>query len=105
MNFKMLLKYKCIDDYYKIQTRIKIFDNDNKELFSWKYTNGDFLVSKFIVLIDISRNMFYSFEKDTESLKIEIDFFNHILPAAPCKIWYIPQLQNRYILKHYRVLM
>ena len=99
----MFLEYEIIDDSHIVETQIKFLDGDDKQIYFLKYNNGNFIEyinKKFVFL---KKNIFYNFEKDTESLKIEILFRcnTNIFPLGVKKIWYIPKNTDRCILKHY----
>ena len=105
MYLKMFSEYETTNDWDIVETRIKFFDNDNNQLQYLKYNNGNFLAyQKFAFL---NKNIFYNFEKDTESLKIEILFRcnTNIYPLGVDDIWYIPKNTDRCIIKHYKGLI
>ena len=105
MYLKMFLEYETTNEWDMVETRIKFFDNDNNELQYLKYNNGNFFAyQKFVFL---NKNIFYNFEKDTESLKIEIEFRYNTTkyPLGVDDIWYIPKNNDRCIIKHYKGLI
>ena len=97
----MFLEYETKDDWDIVETRITLSDNDNNRLQYLKYNNGDFYAYQKFVFFN--KNIFYNFEKDTESFKIEILFRcnTNIFPLGVDDIWYIPKNTDRCILKHY----
>ena len=97
----MFLEYETLDDANIVETEIRFFDDDDKQIHLLKYNNGSFLTyQKFVFL---NNNIFYNFEKDTKSLKIKIEFqYNSLIFILGVdKIWYIPKNTDRCILKHY----
>ena len=93
----MLLDYENIKESHITITELKLYDDDDKEIYTASYNNGGNISFKNFVFIN--KHIFYNFEKDTKTLKIIIEF--RMTKVEVIKIWYIPKNTDRMILKHY----
>ena len=98
IDLKMKLEYENIDDSKIIKTEIKIYNDNNEEIFISNYINKDSIsYSNFVFL---NKNILYNFIEDTKFLKIIIKF-EFLQIKSIKKIHYIPTNNDRLYLKHY----
>ena len=98
IDLKMKLEYENIDDSKIIKTEIKIYNDNNEEIFISNYINKDSIsYSNFVFL---NKNILYNFIEDTKFLKIIIKF-EFLQIKSIKKIYYIPTNNDRLYLKHY----
>ena len=93
----MLLEYKNIDNSNIIITEFRLYNDDDEQIYTATYNNGDSISHNNLVYIN--KNIFYNFEKDVSNLRIEIFFY--MLRSEIVNIHYIPKNIDRFILKHY----
>ena len=98
VNLRTLLDYENIDDSHIVVTEIRLYNDDDERIYISTYNNGDSISLKNFVFLN--EKIFYNFEKDTESLKMIIEFQIFVLKKIN-KIWYEPKNTDRFILKHY----
>ena len=93
----MLLEYTNIDNSNIIITEIRLYDDNDDQLYTATYNNGDNISHNNLVYIN--KNIFYNFEKDVQNLRIKIFFY--MLRSAIVNITYLPKNLDRFIIKHY----
>ena len=97
IDLRMLLDYENIKEADLIITEFKLYDDNDKEIYTSTYNNGNNITFKNLVFIN--KYIFYNFEKDTTKLRILIYF--RMTEVEVVKIWYEPKNTDRFILKHY----
>ena len=97
IDLRMLLEYKNIDNSNIIITEFRLYNDDDDQIYTAIYNNGDNI--SFTNFVFINKNIFYNFEKDVSNLRIEIFFY--MLRSEIVNIHYIPKNTDRFILKHY----
>ena len=98
IDLRMLLDYENIDNSNIIITEFRLYNDDDEQIYTATYNNGNNISFKNFVFIN--KNIFYNFEKDTTKLRVLIFFY--MLRSEIVKIWYEPKNTDRFILKHYR---
>ena len=98
IDLRMLLDYENIDNSNIIITEFRLYNDDDEQIYTATYNNGNNISFKNFVFIN--KNIFYNFEKDTTKLRVLIFFY--MLRSEIVKIWYEPKNNDRFILKHYR---
>ena len=97
IDLRMLLDYENISESHITITEFKLYDDNDKEIYTASYNNGNNITFKNFVFLN--KNIFYNFEKDTTKLRILIYF--RMVKVEVVKIWYEPKNTDRFILKHY----
>ena len=97
IDLRMLLDYENIDNSNIIITEFRLYDDDDEQIYTATYNNGNNISFKNFVFIN--KNIFYNFEKDTIKLRVLIFFY--MLRSEIVKIWYEPKNTDRFIIKHY----
>ena len=98
IDLRLLLDYENIKEAHIVITEFKLYNDNDEQIYISTYNNGDSISYKNFVFIN--KHIFYNFEKDTENLKIIIEF--RMTRVEVVKIWYEPKNTDRFILKHYR---
>ena len=98
IDLRMLLDYENIDNSNIIITEFRLYNDDDEQIFTATYNNGNNI--SFKNLVYINKNIFYNFEKDVSNLRVKIFFY--MLRSEIVKIWYEPKNLDRFILEHYR---
>ena len=99
IDLRMLLDYENIKEADLIITEFKLYDDNDKEIYTSTYNNGKNITFKNFVFIN--KYIFYNFEKDTTKLRVLIYF--KMTKVEVVKIWYEPKNTDRTILKHYSI--
>ena len=97
INLKMLLEYENINEKNYVNTIYEILDENNNSLYNATINNNDY--QYFSNKVSIKENIFYNFTKNVKNMKFRIKFV--MTAAKVIKIWYIPNNNYRFILKHY----
>ena len=99
IDLKMLLEYSNIDSSNIIIIEFSLYDDDDddEQIYAITYNNSDYILHDNLVYIN--ENILYTFEKDIYNLKFEIFFY--MLRSDIVNIWYIPENNDRLIIKHY----
>ena len=97
IDLRMLLDYENIKEAHITITEFKLYDDNDKEIYTASYNNGNHIT--FNNFVFLNKNIFYNFEKDTTKLRILIYF--RMTKVEVVKIWYEPKNTDRTIIKHY----
>ena len=97
INLRLLLDYENINESHITVTELKLYDDNDKEICTASFNNGDNISFKNFVFIN--KYIFYNFEKDTAKLRILIYF--RMTDIKVVKIRYLPKNTDRMIIKHY----
>ena len=97
IDLRMLLDYENIKEAHITITEFKLYDDNDKEIYTTSYNNGNNISFKNFVFLN--KNIFYNFEKDTTKLRILIYF--RMTKVEVIKIWYEPKNTDRMIIKHF----
>ena len=97
IDLRMLLDYENINEAHIIITEFKLYNDNDEQIYTATYNNGDSISYKNFVFIN--KHIFYNFDKDTKNLKIIIEF--RMTRVEVVKIWYEPKNLDRFIIKHY----
>ena len=97
IDLRILLEYTNIDNSNIIITEFRLYDDNDDQLYTATYNNGNNISHNNLVFIN--KNIFYNFEKDVSNLRVKIFFYK--LRSEIVNIWYIPKNLDRFIIKHY----
>ena len=97
IDLRMLLDYENIKEAHITITEFKLYDDNDKEIYTASYNNGNNISFKNFVFLN--KTIFYNFKKDTTKLRILIYF--RMIKVEVVKIWYEPKNTDQFILKHY----
>ena len=97
IDLRMLLEYENINESNITVTEFKIFNDNDKEIYTATYNNSNYIT--FSNFVFINKKIFYNFEEDASKLRILIYF--RMTKVEVVKIWYKPKNTDRFIIKHY----
>ena len=98
MKFKIELEYQDTDDRHYIKSIYEIFDENNNRLYIKSINNNEY--NYFLNKLIIDENIFYNFTKNIKKIKFVIKF-QKLLSSRVIYLYYIKNLNYRFILKHY----
>ena len=98
MSFKIELEYRNINDRKYVKNTYEILDENNNRLYIKTISNDDY--SYYSNKIFIDENIFYNFNKDIKKIKFVIKF-QKLSASRVIYLYYMKNLNYRFILKHY----
>ena len=98
MSFKIELKHKDTDDRHYVKSIYEIFDQNNNSLHIKSVSNNEYNYFSNKLIID--ENIFYNFNKDIKKIKFIIKF-QKLSASRVIYLYYMKNLNYRFILKHY----
>ena len=98
MSFKIELEYRNINDRNYVKNIYQILDGDDNSLYIKTISNNDY--SYYSNKIFIDENIFYNFNKDIKKIKFVIKF-QKLSASRAIYLYYMKNLNYRFILKHY----
>ena len=98
MSFKIELEYRNINDRNYVKNRYEIIDENNNILYIKTISNDEYSYFSNKVIID--ENIFYNFNKDIKKIKFVIKF-QKLSSTRVIYLYYMKNLNYRFILKHY----
>ena len=98
MSFKIELEYRNINDRNYVKNIYEIFDENNNRLYIKTISNDEYSYFSNRVIID--ENIFYNFNKDIKKIKFVIKF-QKLSASRVIYLYYMKNLNYRFILKHY----
>ena len=98
MSFKIELEYRNINDRNYVKNIYEILDENNNRLYIKTISNDEYSYFSNKVIID--ENIFYNFNKDIKKIKILIKF-QKLSASRVIYLYYMKNLNYRFILKHY----
>ena len=98
MSFKIELEYRNINDRNYVKNIYEILDENNNRLYIKTISNNDY--SYYSNKIFINENIFYNFNKDIKKIKFVIKF-QKLSASRVIYLYYMTNLNYRFILKHY----
>ena len=100
IKFKIDLQYNDISERNYVKTIYQLLDENNNSLYIKSVTNNDYSYFSNRVIID--ENIFYNFNKDIKKIKFFIKF-QKLLSSRIIYLYYMKNLNYRFILKHYSI--
>ena len=98
MSFKIELEYRNINDRNYVKNIYEIMDENNNRLYIKTISNDEY--SYFSNRVIIYENIFYNFNKDIKKIKFVIKF-QKLSASRVIYLYYMKNLNYRFILKHY----
>ena len=98
INFKIELEYRNINDRNYVKNIYEILDENDNSLYIKSVSNSEYPYFSNKVIID--ENIFYNFNKDIKIIKILINF-KKLSASRVIYLYYMKNLNYRFILKHY----
>ena len=98
MSFKIELEYRNINDRNYVKNIYEILDENDNRLYIKTISNNDY--SYYLNKIFIDENIFYNFTKNIEKMKFTIKF-QKLSASRVIYLYYMKNLNYRFILKHY----
>ena len=98
IKFKIALEYRNINDRNYVKNIYEILDENNNRLYIKTISNDEY--SYFSNKVTIDENIFYTFNKDIKKMKFVIKF-QKLSASRVIYLYYIKNLNYRFILKHY----
>ena len=98
MSFKIELEYRNINDRKYVKNIYEILDENNNRLYIKTISNDEYNYYSNKIFID--ENIFYNFNKDIKKIKFVIKF-QKLSASRVIYLYYMKNLNYRYIFKHY----
>ena len=98
MSFKIELEYRNINDRNYVKNIYEIFDENGNSLYIKTISNDEY--SYFSNKVTIDEDIFINFTKNVKKIKILIKF-NKLSASRVIYLYYMKNLNYRFILKHY----
>ena len=98
MSFKIELEYRNINDRKYVKNTYEILDENNNRLYIKTISNDEYNYYSNKIFID--ENIFYNFNKDIKKIKFVIKF-QKLSASRVIYLYYMKNLNYRFILKHY----
>ena len=98
MSFKIELEYRNINDRNYVKNIYEILDENDNSLYIKTISNDEYSYFSNKVIID--ENIFYNFNKNIKKIKFVIKF-QKIFSSRVNYVYYMKNLNYRFILKHY----
>ena len=98
MSFKIELEYRNINDRSYVKNIYQIMDENDNSLYIKSASNSEYQYFSNKVIID--ENIFYNFNKNVKKIKFVIKF-QKLSSTRVIYLYYMKNLNYRFILKHY----
>ena len=98
MSFKIEIEYRNINDINYVKNIYEILDENDNSLYIKSASNSEYSYFSNRVIID--ENIFYNFNKDIKKIKFVIKF-QKLSASRVIYLYYMKNLNYRFILKHY----
>ena len=98
MSFKIELEYRNINDRNYVKNIYEILDENDNSLYIKTISNDEY--SYFSNKVTIDENIFYNFTKNIKKIKFVIKF-QKLSASRVIYLYYMKNLNYRFILKHY----